>query len=153
MAFTKIDLPEVRERLPKAQAQLDVRAVPISGVYRRRHPELLEALSETLATAPRDGFKMEVPPEPKQPDFTVKRRRAASTASGPVVERLVQMTQMDNDEAVRHLQLRFKKMGLEEELKRLGAETGDTIAIKDFEFEFTQDEAVPHQSRRKKSVK
>ncbi len=56
--------------------------------------------------------------------------------SGPRVERWVKMTDLDNEEAVAHLQRRLKKVGVEERLAEQGAVEGDAIEIADVTFDF-----------------
>jgi GTPase len=58
-------------------------------------------------------------------------------------ERMVQMTDLENDEGVRHLQLRLKRMGVEEELKRLGAKDGNFVVIGDWEFNYYEEKEIP----------
>ena len=46
------------------------------------------------------------------------------------------MTRFEEDEAVLRFARKFKGMGIEEELERLGAKPGDEIQILDYVFEF-----------------
>jgi len=52
------------------------------------------------------------------------------------VERVVIITDMQNEEAVAYLQRRLAKMGVEEKLRRAGAQDGDTVHIGPVSFEF-----------------
>ena len=56
--------------------------------------------------------------------------------SGTGVERLVIKTDMNNEEAVAHLQRRLQKMGIENRLSAAGARDGDTVHIGPVSFEF-----------------
>jgi len=56
--------------------------------------------------------------------------------SGGGVERVVIITDMQNEEAVAYLQRRLAKMGVEEKLRRAGAADGDTVHIGPVSFEF-----------------
>ncbi|MHB1450946.1 MAG: GTPase ObgE [Coriobacteriia bacterium] len=56
--------------------------------------------------------------------------------SGGNVERVVIITDMQNEEAVAYLQRRLSKMGVEEKLRRAGAVDGDTVHIGPVSFEF-----------------
>jgi GTP-binding protein len=51
-------------------------------------------------------------------------------------ERWVRQTQFDNDEAVGYLADRLARLGVEEELARLGAQPGATVTIGDYVFDF-----------------
>jgi GTP-binding protein len=58
---------------------------------------------------------------------------------GKRLERMVAMTDMDNDEALRYLHRRLEKIGLIEQLRDMGAEEGDTVEIGELEFSFTDE--------------
>ncbi|MGH3666247.1 MAG: Obg family GTPase CgtA, partial [Egibacteraceae bacterium] len=55
------------------------------------------------------------------------------------VERWVVMTDLDNPEAVRHLQGRMVRAGVEEALRRAGARPGDAVDIAGAVFDFSPD--------------
>lgn len=58
---------------------------------------------------------------------------------GKGFERLVAMTNLDNDYALRRFQRSLEKAGVNRKLKDLGAKDGDTVRIRNIEFEW-QDE-------------
>jgi GTP-binding protein len=60
--------------------------------------------------------------------------------SGRRVERMVAMTDFENDSAVRYLQRKLDRIGITDKLRELGAQEGDTIAIGEFEFSFTDEQ-------------
>ena len=60
---------------------------------------------------------------------------------GKGLERLVAMTDLDNDYALRRFQRTLERAGINRKLKALGAKDGDTVRIRDIEFEY-QDEDV-----------
>lgn len=68
--------------------------------------------------------------------FEVKRVGDVFEVIGEQIERLVKMTDLENDEAVLHLQSELKKRGVEEELIAVGIQEGDTVRIAGEEFEF-----------------
>ena len=55
---------------------------------------------------------------------------------GKEVEKLLQMTRFNTDEAVARFANKLRKMGIDDKLKALGAEEGDIVRIMDYEFEF-----------------
>jgi GTPase len=69
-------------------------------------------------------------------DFRVERSSAGYTVHGERVERWVHMTDLDNDEAVRYLQGRLLRAGVEDALVAAGARAGDTVEIAGFAFDF-----------------
>ncbi len=58
--------------------------------------------------------------------------------SGTRVEKLVAMTDLANDDAVRRMQHIFIKMGLEQALIKAGVAAGDTVRIGSREFEYAE---------------
>ena len=46
------------------------------------------------------------------------------------------MTRFNSDEAVLRFTNKLRKLGIDDKLRELGAEEGDTVRILDFEFEY-----------------
>jgi len=59
---------------------------------------------------------------------------------GKGIERMVAMTDLGNDFAVRRLQRSLDKIGITKKLKELGAKHGDTVRIRDVEFEYEDED-------------
>ena len=57
---------------------------------------------------------------------------------GKNIERLVAMTNFDNDEALYRFQLIWKRLGIDEALKERGVEEGETVRIRDMVFEYKE---------------
>ena len=55
---------------------------------------------------------------------------------GKNIERLVAMTNFDNDEALYRFQLIWKRLGIDEALKEKGVQEGETVRIRDMVFEY-----------------
>jgi GTP-binding protein len=79
--------------------------------------------------------------------FTIERDgEDVWVVTGPKPERWVKQTNFDNDEAVGYLADRLNRLGVEEKLKKLGAEAGDPVRIGKMEFDWqptVADEFVP----------
>jgi GTP-binding protein len=60
--------------------------------------------------------------------------------AGRGIERLVAMTDLENDYALRRLQRSLDKIGVTRKLKALGAKDGDTVRIRDIEFEYEDED-------------
>ncbi|NLU50325.1 MAG: Obg family GTPase CgtA [Syntrophomonadaceae bacterium] len=58
--------------------------------------------------------------------------------SGERLEKLVAMTDLNNDQALERFQHIIDRMGLEEALRQRGIRPGDLVRIKDFEFEYME---------------
>ena len=57
---------------------------------------------------------------------------------GKNIERLVAMTNFDNDEALYRFQLIWKRLGIEEALKAKGVQEGESVRIRDMVFEYKE---------------
>jgi GTP-binding protein len=138
-ALNKADIPENRARFDVVKGHFD-RPWLISGATGEGVPALLEhlwSLVDRIRTeerslsqpAPETEYVYEAPYRitPVPDGFRVE---------GKTVLRAVRMTNFDNEEAVRHLHKRLKKMGILKALKRMGAEDGQTIYIGNEELEY-----------------
>lgn len=77
-------------------------------------------------------------------DYIVTREdEGVYRVSGGKVEKLAAMTHFDQSEGQRRFQNILKKMGVEKELMRQGAEPGDTVKIDKLEFYFEVDDEKP----------
>lgn len=56
--------------------------------------------------------------------------------TGDKIEKLYAMTNMDHDESIARFARQMRGMGIDEELRRLGAQNGDTVQLSDYYFEF-----------------
>lgn len=56
--------------------------------------------------------------------------------SGSELEKLLKMTRFNSDEAALRFASKLKRLGVDDELKSLGAKHGDTVVILDQEFEY-----------------
>ena len=57
---------------------------------------------------------------------------------GKNIERLVAMTNFDNDEALYRFQLIWKRLGIDEALKENGCQEGDSVRIRDMVFDYKE---------------
>ena len=60
---------------------------------------------------------------------------------GPGIERLVSMTNLENEAAIVRLQRTLERAGIVKKLRALGAKEGDTVKIGPNEFDFVDEEA------------
>jgi GTP-binding protein len=121
-----------------------------------------EGLNPLLAYAAKELAKpapVEEPPEEEEPlrfvvelDFTVEEGTDAWHIKGAKVERLAAMTNFNQEEGARRFQNILKKMGVEKELLRQGAEPGDTVRVGSREFFYEVDDEKP-KSRYKKTYR
>lgn len=72
-------------------------------------------------------------------DWGVVRSSHGFEITGRRLRRLIDMTQLDNSEALRHLQRRLERIGVIDKLRDMGAVEGDNVVVGDVTFAFTDE--------------
>ncbi|MGY1671386.1 GTPase ObgE [Geodermatophilus sp. SYSU D00710] len=146
--LNKIDVPDGRELVDLVRPALEARGLqvfPVSAATGEGLPELGYALAAAVerhrATlpAPEPARVTVVPRAVDDSGFTVTPDPDDATTfvvRGVKPERWVRQTDFTNDEAVGFLADRLNRLGVEDELARLGAQEGDTVVIGDVAFDF-----------------
>jgi GTP-binding protein len=147
----KLDLPGAAEASLRVAADCGERDVPyfaVSAATGEGIGPLLRGTGEMVFNLKTASVMAEVdteePPQaiyrserPEEREFEVVATGARQyEVRGRGVERLVVMTDMENEEAVAHLQRRLEKIGVERALVESGAAEGDDVAIGPMSFEF-----------------
>lgn len=76
-------------------------------------------------------FKVEKP-------FTIIKDNDVYVIKGDTIEKLFRMTNFNTEEAYERFSNKLRKMGLDDELLKMGIKDGDVVRILDFEFEWTR---------------
>ena len=72
----------------------------------------------------------------REKPFEIFRDNDTWLIKGKEVEKLFRMTKFNTDESVNRFANKLRKMGIDDKLRELGAEEGDTVKILDYEFEY-----------------
>jgi GTP-binding protein len=143
VAANKMDHPGAAENLERLKSSIgeDYEVFPISALTGEGLPPLmyrtaalLEAIPEPEPWEPEAEDELEV----WEPPFEVHTVEDYYVVSGKDIERVVAMTDLDNPEALFRLQQTILKMGLEDALKAKGIKEGDTVVIRNFEFNYQE---------------
>ena len=145
LVANKMDLREAQENLPRLRELAEregLKLFAISAATREGLPELIDYVGQWL-----DNYV----PEPEAEDtqviydedkedpeqVTVKRDMSGDfVVTGKALEKLVAMTNFQNDEALRRFQYIWRIKGIDEKLKERGVREGDTVHIGEMEFEW-----------------
>jgi GTP-binding protein len=148
VVLNKVDVPEARDLAEMVRPELEARGLRVFAVSAVSHEGLRE-LTFALADAveadraarpvlerprivlhprPVDEVGFTVTPDAEEPGGFVVR--------GEKPERWVRQTDFENDEAVGYLADRLKRLGVEDQLAKLGAERGAAVTIGDVTFDF-----------------
>lgn len=164
VVLNKIDVPDGRAMVDLVRGDLEDdgwEVLATSAVTGEGVDALKWRLAEIVAREREAG--RDVPTEETQPDDEyvirfeedtdrgVEVSRDATGAyvvTGTRVERWVQMTPLDNPQAVNYLQGRLRRAGVDRALTEAGAREGDEVVIGEAVFEFTPElEDLPEDER------
>lgn len=144
----KMDMPSAKDNLAAFRSQLqdDYQIFPVSAITRDGLNELLFSVADTLDTIPKDTKPIEEIEErviyryqkEKEPFQVTRDPDGAFVLSGERLEKLFKMTDFNRDEATRRFARQLRGMGVDEALRKKGAEDGDTVRLFDYEFEFIE---------------
>lgn len=138
---SKMDLPDAQSNLEKFKAKYkDLTVVPISAYTMDGILDLISVLSDSLKEIPdvnlyeTDTFKVYKYEDIKP--YKITKDGNIWIVSGKEIETLLLMTKFTEDEGVLRFARKFKGMGIEDELEKLGAKKGDEVQILDYLFTF-----------------
>jgi GTP-binding protein len=146
VALNKIDLRPPPEKLDDIEGSIRGRGhevFRVSAVTGEGTRALMGRAARLLAElGARDGGvadrEEEVPEIPKAPLRVARVGEGSYQVSGEDVERAIVMTDLDNEEALRHLHRRLQRMGVIRRLRGLGAKDGDRVQIGAVELDFVE---------------
>lgn len=145
VAGNKIDIPEAQENLEAVEEYMKNRGIPfypISAAVGTGIDRLLYTVADTLDAVqkemlPKEKLEKRVIVEKARPEeITVYREDNTWVVKGINVERMVVMTDFENEHAVAYLQRKLKHAGVEDKLLEAGAKEGDLVRIGQMTFDF-----------------
>ncbi len=140
----KMDMPSSIDNLKEFKEKVNKEIVEISAINNIGIDDLLIKIADKLdnikeedITSPDEieshilyKFKEEQP-------FTIEKDNNVYVIHSDKIEKLFRMTKF-TDEGVRRFSNKLRRMGVDDELIRMGIQEGDIVRILDFEFEFTE---------------
>lgn len=150
IAANKMDMPGAVDNLEKFKQALNgtYPIYEISALTKAGLRDILFAIADILETTPkiveeedesREEEKVVYRYHQEDAPFKITRDDdGAYVLSGAKIEKLFKMTDFARDEAVQRFSRQLRGMGVDDALRKRGAEDGDTIRLLDFEFEFIE---------------
>ncbi len=142
VALNKVDVPDARDLAEMVRPELEGRGFTVFAVSAATHAGLTE-LTYAMARIVTRRRAEAPPPEPTrivirpravdESGFTVERDGDMWRVRGSRPVRWVRQTDFGNDEAVGYLADRLARLGVEDKLRKMGAEPGDAVVIGDDE--------------------
>ncbi len=150
IALNKCDLVSDSDTLDALQQELQSRGLTvfrISAATRQGLQPLLYHIMQMLETlrqqqtdaAPDTMHYVAIAEEDNRKWKAAQEEDGLFVVTGKGLERMVAMTDMENQEALRRLQRALDRMGIHSKLRALGIQDGDTVRIGTMEFEFADE--------------
>lgn len=138
----KIDLPDAQPNLKRLRERFADQVIPISAATGEGTDLLINRTWEMLEQVPREEVlagEVEVMRRFQEEEpFRIEQVEGVFEVTGKRIEKLVAMTNFSTDEGLQRFQRTVEKMGLEQALKNMGIQEGDTVRIKDWEFDYSE---------------
>ncbi len=147
IAANKIDLPESEKHLESFINFMEskgYKVFPISAATGKGVSELIQYTGEMLKNLPEVKLIDETEKETvykikeEKPPYTIKIENGIYFVEGEAIKRILNSINFNNYESVNYFQRVMKKIGLENDLKKMGIKEGDTVKIYDVEFEYIE---------------
>ena len=149
VVLNKIDLLTVAERkkivdrLKKQFKEKKVRFFPTSAYQKKGINQLIDFLGREVSKRTIKIFEKKeekvyrIPAKERLTDYVIEKGDRTYRIRGKLIERLVKMTDLNNEEALDYLSRQFKKARVNERLVKEGIKEGDMVEIAGKEFDFT----------------
>lgn len=143
VVLNKIDVPDARDLAEMVTPEIEAKGYEVLSISTASHEGLRPLTFRLGALVEEHRASVILSPEPArvvlrpapvdEAAFTITQRKSSDgpyfQVRGTKPERWVRQTDFANDEAVGYLADRLAKIGIEEELFKVGAHPGDTVVI------------------------
>lgn len=141
----KMDMESSKKNLETFKTKCDKTIFEVSALHNIGLEEVLIKIADLLDTIKKEPLYEEEKFEShvlykfrEEKPFTIYKEGNTYIVKGDKIEKLLKMTWFASDEAYLRFSSKMKKMGIDEELKKMGIENGDIIKILDYEFEYRE---------------
>lgn len=142
IAANKMDIPEAEDNIERLKAQLEpqgYKVFPVSAAQNKGFKPLLDEIIRMLSQIPEpESFEEELDifEQEEEIPFEINKEGDEFVVSGPMMDRLFTMINLDNYDSLQYFQRVLRKHGVIDALREAGVKDGDTVHIKDFTFDF-----------------
>ena len=133
--------PKLYEELEKVAKEHNQKIFKISGVTGEGVEKLMNYVSKTLKTLPKENL-IEIKEKEKvytlkdENDFTITREKGAFVVKGEKVDKIMRSVNIGDYESLFYLHRKLDEIGLNQALKKQGIKDGDIVKIGDYEMEW-----------------
>lgn len=141
----KMDMEGAKENLEEFKKKVDAKVFEASAIINEGLDDVMMYLGDLLDNIEEEPLYQDSEVEShvlykfkKEKPFTITKEGNVFIVRGDTVEKLFKMTKFNSNDATLRFAKKLKNMGIDDELKRLGAVSGDTVRIMDYEFEYVE---------------
>lgn len=142
----KMDLDGSKDNLKKFIKEFpNIEVIEVSAATKLGIKELTFKLKEILETIPEEELYSKEEMEDfvlyefkKEKPYKIIHEGDKWIITGDYLEKLLKMTRFNSDEAALRFASKLKRLGVDDDLKDMGAKQGDTVVILDQEFEYEE---------------
>lgn len=141
----KMDIESSKKNLEEFKQKVKVPIYEVSAIQNRGLDEVLKALKELVKNTKDEVLFPEEVQEShvlykfkKEKPFTIIKENNTYIIKGAAVEKLFQMTNFNTEESFFRFSSKLRRMGIDDELEKMGIEEGNIVKILDYEFEYTK---------------
>ncbi len=146
IAANKMDIPEAAENLERLKKEFEpkgYKVMPVSAATGDGLPDLMAVVAETLSTCEVGEVVFE-PEYSEFDDFNTtyepiiveKTGSGEFSVYGTAVTKMLGYTNLETEKGFRFFQDYLRKSAIDERLKQLGIQEGDTVTVCDLQFEY-----------------
>ena len=141
----KMDIESSKKNLEEFKQKVKVPIYEVSAIQNKGLDEVLKALKELVKNTKDEVLFSEEVQEShvlykfkKEKPFTITKENNTYIIKGATIEKIFQMTNFNTEESFFRFSSKLRKMGIDDELEKMGIQEGDTVRILDYEFEYTK---------------
>jgi GTP-binding protein len=140
--FNKMDIPEVQEKWTEVKKKLQTIGFNATAISTMLHEDLKPILwkaLELVQNSPEPEVTEKMPvyrPEEDPNEFRIEVIEEGYRVIGKAIERAAKMTYWEHDGSIRRFQKLMETLGVEEALRDLGIQEGQSVFIDDYELEW-----------------
>lgn len=128
------------KKLEKLAKEKGLAIFRISGVTGQGVKELLDYVSKTLKTLPKEELveieDRKVYELEDKDEFTITREDGMFVVDGPGVQRIMRKVNLEDNESMYYFQKCLEQLGVNKKLKEAGVQEGDTVKVVDWKLEW-----------------
>ena len=141
----KMDMPDSMKNLEEFKKKVNLDIYPVKAITSEGLDDVIEALADKLDKIEKTPLYEEEKFEShvlykfkEEKPFTIVKDGNTWIIKGEKVEKLLKMTRFNTMDAANRFANKLRKYGVDDELRKMGAKTGDTVRILDFEFDYEE---------------